>query len=274
MTAKKYKTEEERKEANREAQRRFAGTEKGKKYNLEKAKKWAKKKRKTDPEYFKKFQKNRKEYFREYQIKLRKENPEKVRKLAREGQRRFARTEKGRKYNLERVKKWRKKRETDPEYCKKYNNKHYEKYKGHYKTYAAKYRRENPEKAREAGRKGAKRFYQKTKRHPKYIILRTLRSRLSDTIRKVGANKKASTMEILGCTAEDFKNYLENKFREGMIWENYGTWHIDHINPCYSFNLTKDEEQKRCFHYTNLQPLWARENLIKGKKINYENKAI
>ncbi len=194
----KYKTEEERKEANREAQRRFARTEKGKKYNLEKAKKWLEKKRETDPEYFKKFQKNRKEYFREYQIKLRKENPE---------------------------------------------------------------------KAREAGRKGAKRFYQKTKRHPKYIILRTLRRRLSDTIRKVGANKKASTMEILGCSAEDFKNYLENKFREGMIWENYGTWHIDHFYPCDSFDLTKDEEQKRCFHYTNLQPLWAKENIKKSNKI-------
>ena len=166
----KYKTEEERKEANREAQRRFARTEKGKKYNLEKAKKWLEKKRETDPEYFKKFQKNRKEYFREYQIKLRKENPE---------------------------------------------------------------------KAREAGRKGAKRFYQKTKRHLKYIILRALRRRLSDTIRKVGANKKASTMEILGCSAEDFKNYLENKFREGMIWENYGTWHIDHFYPCDSFGACK-----------------------------------
>ncbi len=262
----KYKTEEERKEANREAQRRFARTEKGKKYNLEKAKKWLEKKRETDPEYFKKFQKNRKEYFREYQIKLRKENPEKVRKLAREGQRRFARTEKGKKYNLERVKKWlKKKRETDPEYFKKWQkNKNRAEY---FKTYQAKLRKENPEKAREAGRKGAKRFYQKTKRHPKYIILRALRRRLSDTIRKVGANKKASTMEILGCSAEDFKNYLENKFREGMIWENYGTWHIDHFYPCDSFDLTKDEEQKRCFHYTNLQPLWAKENIKKSNKI-------
>ena len=205
MTAKKYKTEEERKEANREAQRRFAKTEKGKKYNLGRAKKWLKKKRETDPEYFKKFQKNRKEYFREYQIKLRKENPE---------------------------------------------------------------------KAREAGRKGAKRFYQKTKRHPKYIILRALRRRLSDTIRKVGANKKASTMEILGCSAEDFKNYLENKFREGMIWENYGTWHIDHFYPCDSFDLTKDEEQKRCFHYTNLQPLWAKENIKKSNKIIERRKYV
>jgi len=262
----KYKTEEERKEANREAQRRFARTEKGKKYNLEKVKKWVKKKRETDPEYFKKFQKNRKEYFREYQIKLRKENPEKVRKLAREGQRRFARTEKGKKYNLERVKKWlKKKRETDPEYFKKWQkNKNRAEY---FKTYQTKLRKENPEKAREAGRKGAKRFYQKTKRHPKYIILRALRRRLSDTIRKVGANKKASTMEILGCSAEDFKNYLENKFREGMIWENYGTWHIDHFYPCDSFDLTKDEEQKRCFHYTNLQPLWAKENIKKSNKI-------
>ena len=79
-------------------------------------------------------------------------------------------------------------------------------------------------------------------------------------------------MKLLGCSVEDFKNYFENKFKEGMIWENYGKWHIDHIRPCVSFDLTKVEEQKKCFYYTNLQPLWAKENHIKSGKINYESR--
>lgn len=53
-----------------------------------------------------------------------------------------------------------------------------------------------------------------------------------------------------------------------MSWENRGNfgWHVDHIKPCASFDLTKPEEQAKCFHYTNLQPLWARENIAKGDK--------
>ena len=53
-----------------------------------------------------------------------------------------------------------------------------------------------------------------------------------------------------------------------MTWENHGDWHIDHIRPCCSFNLLNDDDQKQCFHYTNLQPLWAKDNLMKGGKFN------
>jgi hypothetical protein len=59
----------------------------------------------------------------------------------------------------------------------------------------------------------------------------------------------------------------EKKFKPKMSWNNYGKWHIDHIKPCCSFNLSKSEEQRKCFHYSNLQPLWAKENLSKGKKV-------
>ena len=74
------------------------------------------------------------------------------------------------------------------------------------------------------------------------------------------------TSSLLGCSYPELKAYIENKFSPGMSWENYGRtgWHLDHIRPCASFDLTKEAEQKQCFHYTNLQPLWAEENLKKS----------
>lgn len=72
---------------------------------------------------------------------------------------------------------------------------------------------------------------------------------------------------LLGCTGEEFKHHLESKFQPGMSWENMSGWHIDHIRPCVSFDLTDLEEQKRCFHFSNLQPLWALENQKKWTKL-------
>lgn len=78
-------------------------------------------------------------------------------------------------------------------------------------------------------------------------------------------------MELLGCTIEELRTHLEAQFQEGMTWDNYGRdgWHIDHIKPCSSFDLLKEAEQRECFHYTNLQPLWAKDNLSKGAKLNW-----
>jgi hypothetical protein len=83
-------------------------------------------------------------------------------------------------------------------------------------------------------------------------------------------NKRSSRTEVLlGCTIQELKLYLESKFKEGMSWENRSNWHIDHILPCASFDLSKDEEQKKCFHYTNLQPLWKEENIKKSNKLEF-----
>jgi len=83
-----------------------------------------------------------------------------------------------------------------------------------------------------------------------------------------GKSKSKKTLELLGCSVDELRKRLESQFQHGMTWENYGRhgWHIDHIKPCASFDFTLDEDQRKCFHYTNLQPLWAEDNLRKGDK--------
>ena len=97
-----------------------------------------------------------------------------------------------------------------------------------------------------------------------------LRSRLHNRIRMaLKRNSKYSTSTILlGCKIPYFKKYFMSKFKDSMNWESFlnGKIHIDHIIPCSRFDLSKIEDQKKCFHYTNLQPLWAKENLYKGNK--------
>lgn len=102
---------------------------------------------------------------------------------------------------------------------------------------------------------------------PEFKLLHTLRSRLNSALKNKKAPKNIKTLDFLSCSCSFLINYLEAKFQEGMTWENHGQWHIDHIKPCAAFNILDEEELKKCFHYTNLQPLWAKENLIKGKKI-------
>ncbi len=109
---------------------------------------------------------------------------------------------------------------------------------------------------------------QKSKRLKKDPNFR-IKHYLGTRIRKVlgGYIKKSKkTQELLGCTIEKFWVHLEEKFTKGMTQENYGEWHVDHIKPCASFDLTDPEQQSECFHYTNLQPLWAIDNLKKGAK--------
>jgi hypothetical protein len=97
-----------------------------------------------------------------------------------------------------------------------------------------------------------------------YKITSYLRSRIWAVLKE---NKKTnSTIKLIGCSIDFLKKHLESKFKPNMSWSNYGKWHIDHIRPCASFDLSKPSEQRKCFNYTNLQPLWAKENLQKGDK--------
>lgn len=98
----------------------------------------------------------------------------------------------------------------------------------------------------------------------RYRISRNLRSRLRSALR--GRAKRGSAVRDLGCSVEELMAHIESKFHHQMTWENYGKWHIDHIRPLSSFNLSDPEQVKAACHFTNLQPLWAKDNISKGAK--------
>ena len=101
----------------------------------------------------------------------------------------------------------------------------------------------------------------------KVRLTNVLRKRVWEALKNNRKSKR--TMELIGCDVSRLMKHLESQFKPGMSWENYGAWHVDHIRPCASFDLSLEEHQNQCFHYSNLQPLWAAENLRKGYK--YEN---
>lgn len=104
----------------------------------------------------------------------------------------------------------------------------------------------------------------KYRQNPQWRALANLRRRLSFVL--AGARKAAHSIELLGCTKEALEAHLERQFTQDMTWDNYGVkgWHIDHKKPCAAFDLTDPAQQRECFHFSNLQPLWAKENLEKG----------
>lgn len=79
-------------------------------------------------------------------------------------------------------------------------------------------------------------------------------------------NRSARFWDLTGCTIAELLEHIERQFTDGMSWENRGEWHVDHIRPCASFDLTDPAQQRECFHFTNLQPLWAKDNFAKGSK--------
>jgi len=100
-----------------------------------------------------------------------------------------------------------------------------------------------------------------------FKLRKTIRARIRLALKN--DKKRSKTLKLLGVNnIITAKKHLEKLFKPRMTWKNHGKWHIDHIIPCSSFDLTKASEQRECFHYTNLQPLWASENLAKGSKIS------
>ena len=181
--------------------------------------------------------------------------------------------------NAEKIKKYGKAwREQNAEKIKERHKAYREQNREKIKERKKAYRKQNAEKIKD---------YCKQNRDKIRIYIRNKRKtdlnfRLSDNLRKRvrkvlnGKSKSKKTMDLIGCSVDFLKKHLENQFQPGMSWNNYGNpngdhsecWHIDHILPCASFDLSDPKQQQKCFHYSNLQPLWAEDNISKGAKIN------
>ena len=171
---------------------------------------------------------------------------------------------------------------------KKYDNNHYKTNSNKLKKQTAEWRKSNPEYAKEwkaqRGNQYFKEYYnnnsdkiinainkyikRKKLEDPYFKLKANIRTRISQSIS--GYSKSMSTLDILGVKDfNEFKQYIESKFKEGMNWENYGwgenKWVIDHIRPIDS--AKNEQEIYKINHHTNLQPMWWRENMIKGAKI-------
>lgn len=133
-----------------------------------------------------------------------------------------------------------------------------EKYKQIKKISNKKWRENNKEKVSEY-------FKNKLKTDINRKVRSYLSSRISAALLLKGTRKHKKTRELIGCSIIELRQHLESKFLPTMTWENYGKyWHIDHIIPCSSFDLSTEEEQNKCFHYSNLQPLFAITQIING----------
>jgi hypothetical protein len=226
-------------------------------------KKW----REENKEIIKQRQKKWREENKEYRKKYYKKHYEENKELIKENAKKYY------KENKESILKYHSKwRKENKEYSKEYYKKNKERDKKYReenkelkKKYDKKYRKENKESILKYQSKWRK---EKLKTEPIYKFKYVTRNLLIKSFKRArnGRYKKSKkTEEILGCDMAFFMSYIKSKFQKGMTFENHGEWHIDHIIPISSANT--EEEIIALNHYTNLQPLWAYENLTKANKI-------
>lgn len=147
-----------------------------------------------------------------------------------------------------------------------------EKNKEHFKEYRKNHHIQNIER----DKKTSKIWYEKNKdkilnnyknrllTDSKFKFIQNLKCNIRNSLTRYGYTKNSKTFDILGIEYEKFKIYIEEQFVEGMTWENYGDWHLDHKTPISWAN--SEEEALLLCHYKNYQPLWANDNLIKGNR--------
>lgn len=172
----------------------------------------------------------------------------------------------------ERMKKW---REDNKDRLSEYEKEYYSKNSENKKEYSRKWRAENPERVREQRieffrrNRGYSAEYARARRKsdPVYATMCRVRARVSAAFLNNGFSRNTKTEEIIGCTWLELKEHIERQFVRGMSWNNRGDWHIDHIVPLASAKT--EEDIVALNHYTNLRPIWAKENLSKGAKAEF-----
>ena len=162
-----------------------------------------------------------------------------------------------------------KKYESKPETKKRKSENHKnwsEKNKEYLTEYNKKWRTENVDKWRKT-----KRDYERNRkaRDPLYKLINNFRTAIYQVLKENNINKNGHYFEILKYTPEDLISHLETKFTNGMTWDNYGEWHVDHVKPISSYIILEigDDEFMNCWSLNNLQPLWGKENISKSNKL-------
>ncbi len=181
--------------------------------------------------------------------------------------------------------------------CRKaYDREHYEVNREHELAYQKAYREENRDKIsarkklyyeenRERFSANSKVYYKKNREEivarvadyardrrandSTYRWVHKLRNMLNHILH--GRSSHPEALALLGCTGQEYRDHLESQFTDGMSWDNYGEWHVDHIIPVSAFDQSKLDERAICWHYSNTQPLWAEDNMAKGSKLPTES---
>jgi hypothetical protein len=157
-------------------------------------------------------------------------------------------------------------REKNKEYISNKSKTWYEQNKEHRKEYLKEYREKNIDKIRQI-----KRDYERNRKasDPLYKLITNFRTAIWTVLKESNVDKYGHYFDVLQYSPEELINHLEKQFNDGMTWENYGKWHVDHKLPITSFNIQEmgDSEFIKCWALDNLQPMWGDENIKKSNKL-------
>jgi len=152
---------------------------------------------------------------------------------------------------------------------REYRQEHKEEIAAYHREYGQEHKEEIATKNRKYGQEHREKIAAKNRKryanNPQYAMSERCRHRMIRAIRAADLDKKCgSSSKLLGISPSGLKEWLEARFTEGMTWENRSDWHVDHIVPCTAFDLLVEQNQRICFWYQNLQPMWAKDNIQKS----------
>lgn len=128
-------------------------------------------------------------------------------------------------------------------------------------------RRRYERKNREKRRATKRRTYLKKQATAEGVLINRLKAGLGQALRRSGVSKSTRTLSFIGCTAAFLRTWIESQFPRGMTWKNRAKWDLDHIRPVASFDHSDPKQVSKCWHYTNLRPMWKAANIQKGRTI-------